>query len=295
MGLIAHNQILGSLNFVLRKSNFFGEKNLSVLQEIAAQLAIAIQHIRLIKQIRLNNEELERKVLERTAQLQISNRELEAFSWSVAHDLRSPLLSITGFSTILLEEFCSNLDPEGLRLLVSIRKNAERMEMLIKELLDLARLNKSSLNYRSIHMREMVLSEFEEDFSDEDRKSFDLQISELPDVLADPVLIRLVWQNLISNAIKFSRTSKVKKIVIEGKVGLKKVVFSIQDFVVGFDPRQKDKIWGAFQRLHPNDDFPGTGIGLAIVKKIVERHNGEVWVESEIGKGATFFFWLPKK
>jgi len=295
VGLIAHNQILGSLNFVLRKSNFFGEKNLSVLQEIAAQLAIAIQHIRLIKQIRLNNEELERKVLERTAQLQISNRELEAFSWSVAHDLRSPLLSITGFSTILLEEFCSNLDPEGLRLLVSIRKNAERMEMLIKELLDLARLNKSSLNYRSIHMREMVLSEFEEDFSDEDRKSFDLQISELPDVLADPVLIRLVWQNLISNAIKFSRTSKVKKIVIEGKVGLKKVVFSIQDFVVGFDPRQKDKIWGAFQRLHPNDDFPGTGIGLAIVKKIVERHNGEVWVESEIGKGATFFFWLPKK
>ncbi len=230
--------------------------------------------------IKRNNEELEARVLERTTQLQRSNQELETFSYSVAHDLRSPLRTIAGFSTILKEDYSQHLDAEGNRNLDKIEANSLRMDILIKELLELAKLTRDSLNYRQVNMLEIVQSTFESNSLEVVKESFEIEIAELSNVNADPVLIRQVWQNLIDNAIKFSMPKARKKIVIHSSEQGDRIIYSIQDFGVGFNPEYVDKVFGIFQRLHPADQFEGTGIGLAIVKKIIDRHNGKIWVET---------------
>lgn len=241
------------------------------------------------------NATLEQHVAERTFQLECANKELEAFSYSVSHDLRAPLRAIDGFSTFLEEEYGGKLDEEGRRLLGVIRANTRKMDRLITDLLALSRTTQSDLNLTRIDMRSLVESVFQEAGTEEIRRQFKLTIEPMPEAWGDPVLLRQVWVNLISNAIKYTAKSTVKEIEIGGFIKNDDRVYFIKDSGVGFNPNYIGKLFGAFQRLHKPEDFEGTGIGLAIVQRIVRRHEGRVWAEGKENSGATFSFSLPNR
>lgn len=239
------------------------------------------------------NADLERKVMERTAQLEASNKELQDFAYSVAHDLRAPLRSIDGFARILREEYLKELDGEGLRLVDIIRSSDQKMEKLISDLLEITRIGKTEQSFAFVDMRELAIDVFNNCADPAALSDFTLKVGELPAAMADSTMMRQVWTNLLSNAVKYSLPSSVHKIEIEGKVLDGMNVYSVKDYGVGFDPRYVGKLFGVFQRLHSSSEFPGSGIGLAIVKKIVERHGGRAWAESGLGEGAVFYFSLP--
>jgi len=245
--------------------------------------------------IRKLNQELELRVRQRTAQLEASNKELEAFAYSVSHDLRAPLRGIDGFSNILESEYAEKLDAEGQRLINVIRKSARKMDQLIMDLLTLSRVNRSELRMTKIQMNPMVKSVIQEIASPEILEKFEIVIDDLPEVFADPTLLSQVWINLISNAIKYTAPKDECKITVTGHEEDGFVTYSIRDTGVGYDPENADKLFGLFQRLHNERDFEGTGIGLAIVKRIVSRLNGKVWSKSELGKGSEFYFSIPKE
>jgi PAS domain S-box-containing protein len=241
------------------------------------------------------NEQLEQRVIERTAQLQAANKELEAFSYSVSHDLRAPLRAIDGYTRILVEDYEANLDAEGKRICGVISAEARRMGQLIDDLLAFSRLGRKEMFVSKIDMKAMAVSVFDELMKAEDHERVDLQIARLPSVEADPSLIRQVWVNLLANAIKF--TSKKERAII--RVGSKRSpnehIYYVQDTGAGFDMEYVDKLFGVFQRLHGESEFEGTGVGLAIVQRIIRRHGGRVWAEGEPEKGATFYFAIPRK
>jgi PAS domain S-box-containing protein len=293
MPLIMQGDYYGSMNFGSSRINNFNQEHISLITDIAKQMTIAIQQMHLSDEIAHHTEELETKVEERTEQLKHANKELETFSYTVAHDLRSPLRSIDGFSNILLEDYAPQLDEEAKRKLQVIRTNALKMDTLIKELLGLARLNPYSMKYRSLNMNDIVSGVLEAELSPEVKAAFEINIEQLPAVYADNTLVNQIWQNLITNAVKFTQPSAVKQINIGSFVLDNEVVYFIKDSGVGFDMKYVDKIFGPFQRLHKEFEFEGTGIGLAIVYKIIQRHNGRVWAESEPGKGAAFYFSIP--
>lgn len=244
--------------------------------------------------IRLNAS-LEERIKERTAQLEISNKELEAFAYSVSHDLRTPLRGINGFSTILAEDYSQCMDEEGRRLLGLIRSSTIKMDHLITDMLALSRVSRSSLNYETIDMMDMARSIIEETASPEVLSKFDFQILSLPSVCADEALIRQVWINLIGNAIKYTLPKDHPRVEISGSEENGVCTYMVRDNGVGFDPSYKSKLFSPFQRLHKDSEFEGTGIGLAIVQRIVHRHRGQVWAEGEVGSGAVFYFTLPKE
>ena len=225
--------------------------------------------------------------------LEAANKELEAFSYSVSHDLRAPLRAIDGFSRIILEEYANTLDAEGRRLFNVIRENTLRMSELIDDLLALSRVGRSQLRLARVNLTRLALSVCEEVVPPSEREGGKLTVSELPDAHADEALIRQVWANLISNAWKFSRTQERREISIGGRIDGIENVYFVKDNGVGFDETYKDKLFGVFQRLHTSSQFEGTGVGLAIVKRIVGRHGGRVWAESTLNDGATFYFTLP--
>ncbi|PIQ08395.1 MAG: hypothetical protein COW71_12120 [Ignavibacteriales bacterium CG18_big_fil_WC_8_21_14_2_50_31_20] len=227
--------------------------------------------------------------------LELSNKELEAFSYSVSHDLRAPLRAIDGFSKFLEEDFSNKLDDEGKRLLKVIRENAKKMDRLIADMLNLSRLSRIEINYTKIDMEKMVESIYNEIANDNDKNTFEFNVETLPKVNGDSTLIEQVWTNLIGNAIKYSQKSQIKKIVISAEDKEEYIEYKIQDFGAGFNEKYVSKLFGVFQRLHTEIEFEGTGVGLAIVKRIIHRHGGEVWAKGEINKGATFYFSLPKK
>jgi len=246
-------------------------------------------------EIKRLNAELEQRVIDRTAQLEAANKEMEAFSYSVSHDLRGPLRAIDGFSRILLEEYSDTLGAEGNRLLDIIRTNTRQMDTLITDLLAFSQVLKSALTVSRIDMTTMVNSMYHEIASPEVRQRFVFTVAPLPDGAGDPALLRQVWSNLLSNAVKFSMPGDEPRIEITGYTKKEMNIYSIRDNGVGFNPAYIHKLFGVFQRLHKTDEFEGTGVGLAIVQRIIHRHGGRVWAEGNINEGATFSFSLPRK
>ena len=240
------------------------------------------------------NADLELRVHERTAQLEVANKELEAFAYSISHDLRAPLRAIEGFSGIVVEDYGGKLDAEGHRLLGVVRANVMRMSLLIDDLLRFSRTGRSELKHGRLDMEKMVRSVFAELIPGAvERTSIDFAVGTLPEAKGDAALVRQVWFNLLSNAVKFTSRRERPVIEVSGRLEGNQAVYVVRDNGVGFDMQYVDKLFGVFQRLHSPDEFEGTGIGLALVQRIVSRHGGRVWAEAEVGKGATFSFTLP--
>jgi PAS domain S-box-containing protein len=239
------------------------------------------------------NVSLERRVDERTSELRAANQELEAFSYSVSHDLRAPLRAIDGFSRALEEDYGERLDAEGRRLLGVIRSSTQQMGQLIDDLLHFSRAGRHELRRGRVEMTALARLAFEGLAGAQPRPGVTFRLAPLEDATGDPALLQQVWTNLLSNALKFSAGRDPAVIEVGGQREGAEVVYWVRDNGVGFDDRYAHKLFGVFQRLHGAGEFPGTGVGLAIVKRIVNRHGGRVWAESRLGEGATFSFSLP--
>jgi PAS domain S-box-containing protein len=243
-------------------------------------------------EVRQLNIDLEQRVTRRTAELVAANKELEAFSYSVSHDLRAPLRSIDGFSQAVLEDYGAVLPEEGQRYLRTIREGAQKMGELIDDLLTFSRLSRLPVNREPVDVEKMVRILLRE-LGAESSKKLEMHIGKLPLCPADPVLLKQVWFNLMSNALKYTRQRDIAVVEIGCLPGDNGVpVWFIRDNGAGFDMQYEDKLFGVFQRLHREEEYEGTGVGLAIVQRIVHRHGGRVWAEGAVGKGATFSFTL---
>lgn len=238
-------------------------------------------------------QNLEQKVMVRTSQLESVNKELEGFSYSVSHDLRAPLRAIIGFTAILEEDYTSNLDDEARRITSVIKANTEKMGRLIDDLLSFSRLGRQEMAKTKTEMAPLV-NEVKESFAMEDGfAKIQWIIHPLPEIDANANMVRQVWMNLISNAVKYSAKCENPRIEIGSFLKDDQTVFFVKDNGVGFDEQYRDKLFKVFQRLHSAEEFEGTGIGLALVQKIIVKQGGSVWAEGEAGNGACFYFSLP--
>ena len=291
--LVAEGELIGSLNLGSARPHAFGPEHREVAMEAAEVLAVAIRDAQLHEEVRRRADELEQRVVERTAELEKTNAELESFSYSVSHDLRVPLRAVAGFSHMLLEDYADRLDAEGKRKLNVILDGTRTMGQLIDGLLALSRVGRQEMALSRIDMDKLAAASFQEVKSVESDKSIRLEAGELPSARGDGSLIRQVFVNLFSNAIKFTDAKEEAVVKVGGGREGDQNVYYVRDNGAGFDMRYAHKLFGVFQRLHSKEEYAGSGVGLAIVQRIVHRHGGRVWAEGAVNGGASFYFTLP--
>jgi two-component system, sensor histidine kinase and response regulator len=246
-----------------------------------------------VRQLRIEKKKLEDSVRERTEELKIANRELEAFSYSVSHDLRAPLRAVTAFTEILQNEHAASLNDEGKRLLANVNAGAAHMDRLITDLLRLSQLGRQSLHRTPVRFSELIQRVIGDLANERAGRDIEFVIADFPTWQVDAGLMQQVFVNLISNAIKFTRERAKARIEIGFRMDGTTLVCFVKDNGVGFNMKYMNKLFGVFQRLHSADQFEGTGVGLSIVRRIVERHGGKIWVDGEQDQGATFYFSVP--
>ncbi len=263
-----------------------------VIERLANLYAIAIQRRQAEEDIRQLNQELEHRVVLRTAELETVNKELEAFAYSISHDLRAPLRHINGFASLLKKDMGKSIDQKSQYYIGLISEASIRMGHLIDDLLSFSRLGRQEMSFIEIDLKILFKDVLRDLKSDISERKILWEIGELPVVHCDVSMLRIVLMNLLSNAVKFTRPRKEAVIEINSSIEENEVVVSIRDNGVGFDPTYTDKLFAVFQRLHRDDEFEGTGVGLAIAQRIIHRHGGRIWAEGEPDKGATFYFSL---
>lgn len=248
-----------------------------------------IQLARLNDQLQKFNVELEQRVTDRTAQLDAANKELEAFAYSVSHDLRAPLRAMNGFSKIVSQEYSSQLPVQVRQFLEKVDQSSVEMEGLINGLLSLSRLGRKPLAKQPINLTHLIRQSWDDLSGERQGRQVEISVADLPGCQGDPLLLKQMFINLLSNALKYSRTRKVAHIEVSSTTA---GAYYIRDNGIGFDMQYANKLFGVFQRLHQTEDFEGTGVGLAIVQRIVHRHGGRIWAEAVANEGATFYFTL---
>jgi len=247
-----------------------------------------------VRRLRMENAELERRVRERTGELEAANTELDAFSFSISHDLRAPLRALDFFSRRLAEDYLAQMPAEAQELLNRVTTNARRMEQLVEDLLRFSKMGRQPLLKQPVRTAALVHEVLEELCKEHADGHVEIHVDELPDCLADPSLLRQVFVNLLSNAFKFTRQKQNVTIEVGFRRQAGEDTYFVRDNGAGFDMKYAERLFGVFQRLHRSDDFEGTGVGLSIVQRIILRHGGRIWAEAEVNKGATFHFSLPR-
>ncbi len=281
--LILLDKTIGYLGVIFFEEHKLTEDDKAFLEIVAAQVALFVE-----------NDRIKQAIASERNKLELANKELEAFSYSVSHDLRAPLRHISGFAELLSNAASANLSKEGVHYLDTILQSVNHMGMLIDDLLSFSRMNRVEINYKHVNLRELVEDVIKELEPDIAGRHIDWRVDTLPEVYADQSMLRLVLVNLISNAVKYSRRKEKAVIEVGHDRGFKdETVIFVRDNGVGFDMQYVDKLFGVFQRLHRAEEFEGTGIGLANVRRIIYRHGGRTWAEGKPDQGAVFYFSLP--
>ena len=292
--LIVKGNVIGVMTLASKNSNVYSKPDLQILESLADQVGISMHNARMYGKVREFAATLEKRVEDRTAQLEVANKELEAFAYSVSHDLRAPLRHINGFIELLGKDQGSGVSEKNARYLQIICEAAKQMGELIDDLLTFSRMAREELRKTCLNPTPVVNDVVASLRSEIEGRTVRWMIHELPMVTADPAMLKLVFVNLISNAQKFTRTRDVAEIEV-GTIESdgKEIILFVKDNGVGFDMEYVHKLFGVFQRLHSKDEFEGTGIGLANVRRIISRHGGRTWAEGTVGVGASFYFSLP--